>query len=332
MGIRRSRAVLIALCACLGLPAFAPTAAAAVCRKATGSGMPPPVVKLSVAGAYTTQSGSYSAAGERLRFYGRIDNADLAGEKLRLRIYSGSSQIRFAVVNARPLGCSSATFSYRSNIWRAGRMTWRVTHLVSAQAPEFTKVAGGPVVYRLARGFGSRGTGVGVLLSMLRGLGYYAPRGNSYGAGTGKAVLAYRKVNRMARIETPSRRIYHLLQAGRGTIHARYPRLGTHLEADLSRQVLVFYTGSTAREIHPISSGKPSTPTVLGKYRFYMREPGTNGHGMVDSVYFYNGYAVHGYAELPTYAASHGCLRTWVPSARHIYNRIRLGEWIAVFR
>ena len=40
---------------------------------------------------------------------------------------------------------------------------------------------------------------------------------------------------------------------------------------------------------------------------------------MVDSNYFIRGYAIHGYAEVPTYAASHGCLRVPIPDAPAIY-------------
>ena len=47
----------------------------------------------------------------------------------------------------------------------------------------------------------------------------------------------------------------------------------------------------------------------------YRKEPGTNAHGMVDSSYFIRGYAIHGYVTVPTYNASHGCLRVPVPDA-----------------
>ena len=316
--------------------AIAPAASAATgreaCRRATSAGLPVPTsIVMGVAGAYRYKGRDYSASGERLRFWGRLDGASTGGEPIRLRVFVGRKQVRSKALTLRVRGCGQSAFSYSTNIWKAGRITWKIDHAATANAGVFTKSAGGPLVYRLASGFGARGTGVSILLAMLRGKGYYAPHGSTYGAGTGKAVLAFRKVNRLTRVESPSRWIYHLLQTGRGGIHARYPGMGEHLEADLSKQVMTFYDGAKALEIHPISSGKPSTPTILGKYQFYMREPGTNGHGMVYSVYFHNGYATHGYAELPTYAASHGCLRTWVPSAVHIYNKIKLGEWIAVF-
>jgi lipoprotein-anchoring transpeptidase ErfK/SrfK len=80
-----------------------------------------------------------------------------------------------------------------------------------------------------------------------------------------------------------------------------------------------------------MSSGKPSTPTVVGSFRFYMRGPGYNAKGMYFSTYFIRGYAIHGYAEVPTYAASHGCLRVPIPSAISIYKWISLGDRIFVY-
>jgi lipoprotein-anchoring transpeptidase ErfK/SrfK len=52
---------------------------------------------------------------------------------------------------------------------------------------------------------------------------------------------------------------------------------------------------------------------------------------MYYSFYWHNGYAVHGYAEVPTYAASHGCVRTFIADQPRIYNELNYGESIFVF-
>ena len=80
------------------------------------------------------------------------------------------------------------------------------------------------------------------------------------------------------------------------------------------------------------SSGKPSTPTVFGTFSFYSKTPGTNSEGMVDSNYFIRGYAIHGYADVPTYAASHGCIRIPIPDAAMVFRWVRLGDRIFVYR
>ena len=53
--------------------------------------------------------------------------------------------------------------------------------------------------------------------------------------------------------------------------------------------------------------------------------------GMVDSNYFIGGYAIHGYASVPNYAASHGCLRVPIPNAVSIYNWIDIGDPIYTY-
>jgi lipoprotein-anchoring transpeptidase ErfK/SrfK len=96
--------------------------------------------------------------------------------------------------------------------------------------------------------------------------------------------------------------------------------------------VLVLASGGAPERIYHASSGKPSTPTVFGTFHFYSKTPGTNAKGMVDSNYFIRGYAIHGYHEVPTYAASHGCIRVPVPNAYSIYSWISLGDTIYVYR
>jgi lipoprotein-anchoring transpeptidase ErfK/SrfK len=85
------------------------------------------------------------------------------------------------------------------------------------------------------------------------------------------------------------------------------------------------------QRIYAISSGKPSTPTVLGNFAVYEQTPGVNGEGMVDSNYFYTGYAIHGYPEVPNYPASHGCLRVWIPDALSIFAWVRIGMPVDVY-
>ena len=73
------------------------------------------------------------------------------------------------------------------------------------------------------------------------------------------------------------------------------------------------------------------TPTVRGTFRFYRNQPGTNAKGMVHSSYFIRGYAIHGYASVPPYNASHGCLRVPIPDAWSIYQWIGMGDVVRVY-
>jgi hypothetical protein len=120
--------------------------------------------------------------------------------------------------------------------------------------------------------------------------------------------------------------------AGKGAYRLRHPKAGKHVEFDWSRQVLVLADGSGVVATYHSSSGAPVTPTVFGKFRFYMKVPGTNAKGMFMSNFFIRGYAIHGYPSVPTYPASHGCLRVPNSDAVTIYNWVKLGDPIYVYR
>jgi hypothetical protein len=162
-------------------------------------------------------------------------------------------------------------------------------------------------------------------------MGYVAGGGSCFNGRTGREVLAYRKVNDMARSERAGRGLVQSVFGEQGGYHVRYPGAGEHAEVPLSKQVLVLAKGDKPFAIYPVSTGKPSTPTITGHYQFYLRSPGYNSEGMYYSFYWHNGYAVHGYAEVPNYAASHGCVRTFIADQPRIYEQLNYGESIFVF-
>ncbi len=165
----------------------------------------------------------------------------------------------------------------------------------------------------------------------MREMGYIANSGRCFGGKTARGVLAYRKVNDMSRTSRAGAGLVKDVFKGKGAYKVRYPNAGTHVEAPLSKQVLVFAKGDKPVAIYPISSGKSSTPTVTGHFEFIRTEPGYNSHGMYYSFYFYGGYAVHGYESVPDYPASHGCLRTFIADQPEIYERIEFGEDIFIW-
>jgi peptidoglycan hydrolase-like protein with peptidoglycan-binding domain len=180
--------------------------------------------------------------------------------------------------------------------------------------------------------FGSGGAAVWILQRALAALHYQIAVDGRYDESTGRAVLAFRKVTGQARVESVDSRVFQLLQEGAGRFRVRYPHDGNHIEADLSKQVLAeVERGGRVRRIIMLSSGKPSTPTVIGRFRVYSKETGTNSRGMVDSNYFVGGYAIHGYAEVPPYPASHGCLRIPIPDAAAVYGWIQIGYPVDVY-
>jgi len=165
----------------------------------------------------------------------------------------------------------------------------------------------------------------------MRKMGYIANSGRCFGDKTARGILAYRKVNGKARSYRAGAGLVKAVFSGRGEYEVRYPGAGEHVEAPLSKQVLVFAKGDKPFAVYPISSGKSSTPTVTGHFSFIRQEPGYNSHGMYYSFYFYGGYAVHGYESVPDYPASHGCIRTFIADQPEIYERINFGESIFIW-
>jgi hypothetical protein len=162
-------------------------------------------------------------------------------------------------------------------------------------------------------------------------MGYVSGGGSCFNGRTAREVLAYRKVNGMARTEHAGKGVVKRVFGGRGGYRVRHPGTGEHAEVPLAKQVLVLAKGERPFAIYPVSTGKPSTPTITGEYSFYRREPGYNSEGMYYSFYWHNGYAIHGYAEVPTYAASHGCIRTYIADQPRIYDQLHYGEPVFVF-
>ena len=48
--------------------------------------------------------------------------------------------------------------------------------------------------------------------------------------------------------------------------------------------------------------------------------------------YFHGGYALHGSTSVPTYAASHGCVRLTVPAMNRAWSQLSIGERVHVYR
>jgi L,D-transpeptidase catalytic domain len=157
-------------------------------------------------------------------------------------------------------------------------------------------------------------------------------RSGVYDAATGRAIMAWRKVAGYSRTYIATSDVFAGMRKGRGVFKVRHPKDGHHVEARLNQQVLALINGSKVERIYHTSSGKPSTPTVQGKFRVYMKTPGVNAKGMVDSNYFIRGYAIHGYPEVPNYAASHGCLRIPNSNAAFVFGWIHIGDRIDVYR
>ena len=270
-------------------------------------------------------------AGERLLAPGRLDPY-VAGEKVVVELYRGRKRIGRRTVEVRDDGGHGRFTVTFGAVRSPGSYSVRARHAASERQKGATSKRARFGAVRAASGMGSRGQHVRLLQLGLRRLAYVTPVNGRHDNATGRAVMAFRKVNGMSRTFSANRNVMRALFAGRGGFKLRYPKAGRHAEADLSRAVLVLADKGKPVRIYHTSPGAPSTPTVRGRFRVYRRQPGTNGLGMVHSAYFIRGYAVHGYKSVPPYGASHGCLRVPIPNARSIYNWFTMGTRIDVYR
>jgi hypothetical protein len=226
-------------------------------------------------------------------------------------------------------------YEFRFKVGNAGPVRLVVKHKRSPAQKAFRTRSETIQVVNWQAGAGARGLKVLLLQRGLLKLGFATPVTGYFDGLTANAVNVFRKTNGMGRDGYATTSVYAMVLRGRGAVRLRYPSSGTHgkhVEFDWSRQVLVLAEGGRPVMILHASSGKPSTPTVFGTFTFYRKTPGTNAKGMLDSNYFIRGYAVHGYPEVPTYAASHGCIRIPNPNAARVYRWIHLGDRIFVYR
>lgn len=254
----------------------------------------------------------------------------VAGQQVVVRFYRDGRKVHEQVEQPQPIrGGTAGEFRTPFESKRAGRVAVEAVHLAT---PEMDTVRSEKVRVSVMTPTVSSPTIVRLLQKGLSKQRYAVSRSGVYDDSTARAVMAWRKVNGQARTFTVTEGLVRRVLADKGAFEPKYPREARHVEADLSRQVLALVNrrGKVHRVYH-MSSGAPATPTVLGRFKTYRKSPGTNAKGMVHSSYFIRGYAIHGYASVPPYSASHGCLRVPIPNAWSIYQWVRMGTVVRVY-
>ena len=176
---------------------------------------------------------------------------------------------------------------------------------------------------------GARGPSVRLLERRLAQL-HYTTRGvdGFYSYDTADAVMAFQKVNGLARTGRVTPDVWRRLQSA----HTPFPRYryGHHFEVNKSKQVLYEVNhGRVVRVVHVSTGATGNTP--IGLWHIYSKVPGTLPTGMFDSNFFLRGFAIHGYPSVPSYPASHGCVRVpnWV--APILFSSSYYGEAVYIY-
>jgi hypothetical protein len=147
---------------------------------------------------------------------------------------------------------------------------------------------------------------------------------------TADAVMAFRKVQRMARTTAVDSGVWRAL-ADPVRLHPRARTDGFHIEVNQSRQVLFTVVDGEVSAIIHVSTGKPSTPTRDGSFFVTRKIAGYSEHRLYYPSYFDGNRAIHGWPEVPSYAASHGCVRVPYWHAKWIYGLADIGTRVLVY-
>ena len=310
-----------------------------------------------IATTRTTRNGSFVVRGHvgaadtryTVRFAGVVSNeVALAVRPMLDTAFSGSGQLGRPLslfVRERPAAAGLVTvrvtrgsrifakrsFRGRARIHlatgRAGAYRIRVTlqpepgYLKARRALE-------RIVFLPSLGPGSAGPSVYELDRRLHELHFALGRVDGYyGMDDLDAVTAFQKLHGLPRTGTVDARVWRELQRAQ-IPRARYP--GDHVEVSKGRQVLFLVRNGKVALVVPVSTGATGN-TPLGHWRVYSRVPGYNAKAMYYSSFFVGGFAIHGYASVPPYPASHGCVRIPLWVAYRVFSLIDYGTAVYIY-
>lgn len=99
---------------------------------------------------------------------------------------------------------------------------------------------------------------------------------------------------------------------------------------DLSDQRMFVYVGEQLSYVFPVSTGRKGYGTPVGRYQAQWLSPNHrsrkyNNAPMPWSVFFYEGYAIHGTTEVKRLGrpASHGCVRLHPDDANVVFSLVK---------
>lgn len=179
---------------------------------------------------------------------------------------------------------------------------------------------------------GSRGALVSFLEARLTALRYpCGPVDGVYDQRTRDAVMAFEKVERLPRDGIAGPEFWQRIFSAQ-TAAPRLFQSGDRVEVDLGRQVMLLIKGGYVAEVVHVSTGKLGTPTGHGSVWLKQRGWVECSVGwMYFPSYFWPRIAIHGSSSVPPYPASHGCVRTPVWIAEHVYDQVVMGMAVDVY-
>ena len=107
------------------------------------------------------------------------------------------------------------------------------------------------------------------------------------------------------------------------------------IEVYREKGVALLISGDRVKRAIHVSAGAPGTPTPAGTYTIFRKELQSWSvpfqTWLPYASYFNDGIAFHEYPDVPTYPASHGCVRVPAPEAKGLYEFAKIDTTVIVF-
>jgi hypothetical protein len=162
-------------------------------------------------------------------------------------------------------------------------------------------------------------------------LGYLLPGDDDgrFGPTTSEGLLAFQKFEGLDRSGLLDEETKAALPTAMHPVPLTRAGPGKRAEVLLDRQVTLLIKDDRVVRTIAVSSGKASTPTPTGLYHVYAKIPRWWSTPFREwlpwAIPFVGGYAFHEFAFVPSYPASHGCVRQSFAVARWTYAFAEVG-------
>jgi len=180
---------------------------------------------------------------------------------------------------------------------------------------------------------GSSGPYVKGMLTGLQRLKFRIPgMGSRFTSSIKDSVMAFQKAYRLSRTYVFNVSCWRKLD-GAKLIKPRYASPSTHIEVDKTRQILMVVKGGTPVAIICVSTGATNN-TPEGSFHIQQKHSFTTSGGfgvLVRTMGFIGNFAIHGYAPVPPYPASHGCIREPIWACYWTYDHSFVGEAVYIY-
>jgi hypothetical protein len=256
---------------------------------------------------------------------GRVDPAR-PGERVDVSLVRGGRVVQERSVAVADGGAFRATFRVPSPGAYRARAAFSAPDLVRAAAATAADATPLPPLRS-----GSRGVYVALLETRLVEL-HYRLAGATDGRfdfRTADAVVAFHKVQGMPRSYAVTAATWRALADPR-VPRPRHDWRGFHFEVDQTRQVLYTVEDGVVTNVLHVSTGAGGA-TRDGMFRVYRKLAGFSPNRLYYPSYFDGLRALHGWTEVPTYAASHGCVRIPYWNATWVYGLADIGTRVVVY-